>query len=165
MSRMFETQCSYCGKRVQKRTADRGRYKDRFCSQECQYAFRTTQKFYKCDHCGKQVSRSPATIKGLHIFCSRSCATTYRNKRRTGKNHPSYIDGKTSYRSKALEHYGVYCHNPDCELKELDLQIPEKMFDVHHIDGDRSNNELPNLVVLCVWCHAKHTRLKEYEFS
>ena len=44
-----------------------------------------------------------------------------------------------------------------CELSGK-IDIPEKLLDVHHVDGDRSNNDVSNLVVLCVWCHAKVTR-------
>lgn len=32
------------------------------------------------------------------------------------------------------------------------------MLDVHHVDGDRSNGEIANLAVLCVFCHALITR-------
>lgn len=34
----------------------------------------------------------------------------------------------------------------------------EQMLDVHHRDGDRKNNKIENLEVLCVWCHALETR-------
>jgi len=32
------------------------------------------------------------------------------------------------------------------------------MLDVHHIDGDRFNNDVRNLAVLCPTCHALATR-------
>lgn len=35
----------------------------------------------------------------------------------------------------------------------------EVILDVHHIDGNRGNNSLGNLEVLCVWCHAWTHRL------
>lgn len=166
MSRMYETQCGHCGKKIQKRAVDKDRYKNRFCSLKCQYDFRTTRVTLQCDQCGKDVIKRLSQIKKTkHNFCNRSCATTHRNKRRTGKNHPSYIDGTANYRARAIKHYGAYCHNSDCELEKLGLQVSESMLDVHHIDGNRGNGELSNLIVLCAWCHAKHTRLKEYEFS
>jgi hypothetical protein len=34
----------------------------------------------------------------------------------------------------------------------------ERMLDVHHKNNDRNDNRLKNLEVLCVWCHALHTR-------
>jgi hypothetical protein len=33
------------------------------------------------------------------------------------------------------------------------------MLDVDHIDGNRTNHDLSNLQVLCVWDHACKTRL------
>jgi hypothetical protein len=40
-------------------------------------------------------------------------------------------------------------------------EIPLEMLDVDHIDNDRSNNELENLQILCVWCHSLKTRSVE----
>lgn len=36
-----------------------------------------------------------------------------------------------------------------------------KMLDVHHYDHNHKNNRYSNLRILCVWCHAKHHRLKK----
>ena len=39
-----------------------------------------------------------------------------------------------------------------CDLtKWLDVEIP---LEIHHIDGDRYNNQLENLMILCPNCHA-----------
>jgi len=60
----------------------------------------------------------------------------------------------SSYRWKALQEYGREC----AKCRDGDELV------VHHIDGDRSNNELENLVVLCRSCHAKvHGRADGYE--
>lgn len=41
-----------------------------------------------------------------------------------------------------------------CESCGLDFWLKEKMpLEVHHIDGDRTNNELDNLQLLCLNCH------------
>lgn len=62
-----------------------------------------------------------------------------------------YGDGKADYRSRALKAYGAVCRK--CGYGDL-----QKMLDVDHIDSNRQNNELDNLQVLCVWCHAEKTR-------
>jgi len=61
-----------------------------------------------------------------------------------------------SYRGKALVEHGRRC--AECGK--------ERGLDVHHIDGDRRNNDLENLMVLCQPCHRKvhrgnHTELSE----
>lgn len=48
----------------------------------------------------------------------------------------------------------IYGKNHWCKRYESET----KMLDVHHRDGNRSNNKLSNLEVLCVWCHALETR-------
>jgi hypothetical protein len=50
-----------------------------------------------------------------------------------------------SYRSKCLEQKGERCE--ECGSEENIV--------VHHIDGDRSNNEISNLAPLCHDCHNK----------
>lgn len=55
------------------------------------------------------------------------------------------------YRDKALEFWSRVCRS--CGTKE-----PEKRFEVHHVDGDRSNNSVLNLAVLCQKCHREHHR-------
>jgi len=53
-------------------------------------------------------------------------------------------DTSEDYRQKALEQYGERC-----KLCESTRNIR-----VHHIDGDRDNNELGNLIPVCSACHA-----------
>ena len=58
----------------------------------------------------------------------------------------------SDYRKRAIQEYGEVCHN--CGEEEDIL--------VHHRDGDRSNNELSNLIPLCSTCHGKvHGRSDE----
>ena len=48
------------------------------------------------------------------------------------------------YHEKCVEAKGEYCH----------ICGTHKNINVHHIDADRSNNDLSNLVPLCANCHA-----------
>lgn len=80
-----------------------------------------------------------------------------RNKTMHEKNlwsldkNPRWKGGKAIYNKLALEHYGKNCQ--ECGIYDDRL----KKMHVHHIDHDRLNNKLDNLMVLCAKCHkAKH---------
>jgi hypothetical protein len=56
------------------------------------------------------------------------------------------------YREKCINQKGDYCHV--CEATN-DIRV-------HHIDGDRKNNDVENLIPLCRTCHAKvHTKTSQ----
>jgi len=52
----------------------------------------------------------------------------------------------TEYRDKAIDEYGDGCLHCGIGYKA-------NYIEVHHIDGDRTNNDLENLTVLCKKCH------------
>jgi predicted restriction endonuclease len=56
--------------------------------------------------------------------------------------------GRINYRMLAFEHYPPIC-------AYCGFGIPE-ILEVAHINGDRSNNEIDNLVILCPNCHKMH---------
>jgi len=59
---------------------------------------------------------------------------------------------RANYRERALAHYGEQC----------DLCGETENIVVHHRDGERSNNDLSNLIPLCESCHGKvHGRNEE----
>lgn len=51
----------------------------------------------------------------------------------------------SSYRQKALEEYGEECAN--CGAGDG--------LEVHHLNGDREDNDVDNLAVLCRHCHRR----------
>jgi len=95
-----------------------------------------------CEQCGKEYSKTPS-MAGRSRFCSRRCQGIYTCSKRTGSNNPNYKSGIKSFRERAIECFGEKC------------RICKSVFDIeiHHINADRSNNELDNLVPLCVSCH------------
>lgn len=115
-----------------------------------------------CGTCNKPINRAPSSIKnsksGL-VFCGHSCSQSQANKLRKGKQHYSWAKENKSYRHKAIVEYGLKCSNPDCPLEAASIKIPEILYDVDHIDSNRKNNQLSNLQVLCVYCHAVKTRI------
>lgn len=154
MPTMIKVICDRCGKEFErelKRYNDSKRrgYKQ-YCSDECH---RDTLKL-KCVHCGKEVLRSKsqyARSQTGNVFCNRSCATSYNNKHnKVDEEHINFTNGAASYRGRAFRKYEHKC--AICGYNE-----DERLLEVHHIDKNRANNNIENLIILCVMCHKKIT--------
>ena len=79
-------------------------------------------------------------------FCSRYCKDqAQRIGGMSGIQPPHYGNGK-SYRKKAFATLPHKC--ADCEYEQYDVLV------VHHLDRDRENNGINNLIILCPTCHA-----------
>lgn len=107
---------------------------------------------YKCAQCGNTVYKPKSQVKrakNRNVFCNSSCATKYNNSHyRLGENNPNWIDGShkgSFYLTLAFREYKHRCAM--CGLEE------ECCLQVHHIDEDRSNPSLENLIILCANCH------------
>jgi len=59
-----------------------------------------------------------------------------------GEGNPRYTHGIHMYRNLALN------QSSECSFCKSNEKLQ-----VHHIDGNRLNNQLNNLVVLCSYCH------------
>jgi hypothetical protein len=123
-----------------------------YCKKTC--LLKSKEKLI-CDFCVKSFWRYPSKIKNSKSgfqFCSRKCkeeAQSVSDFESLRPNH--YGIGEFNYRKRALEFYGSKC-------KQCNYNEHIQMLDVDHIDGNRKNNKLENLQVLCVWCHALKTR-------
>lgn len=111
----------------------------------------------ECAYCNAPVYRTPSRIEanktGL-FYCSRKCGNLHKNQMRSESGE---WKDTANYRRLAFENYPHECHV--CKWKE-DIRILE----VHHIDSDRANNILENLVILCPTCHRKIT-LQYYQLE
>lgn len=112
-----------------------------------------------CDYCGKEFFRSPSKIQnsksGLQ-FCCRECKdAAQRIENNFEAIWPShYKNGEqVHYRKLAFQNYDYKC--AVCGWDE-----DKDILEVHHIDEDRSNNKLNNLIILCPICHRKLTSHK-----
>lgn len=94
-----------------------------------------------CPICNNSFTVIPSEDK---VTCSVGCSNTYF---RSGKNNGNWVNGDGSYRIRALKHYEHKCAS--CNESDEDVLV------VHHIDSNRKNNELNNLIVLCANCHIK----------
>ena len=66
-----------------------------------------------------------------------------RNPLKIPEKHNVYKNGSGIYRELAINHYGNSCIK--CASKDN--------IEVHHIDENRKNNNMDNLMVLCRSCH------------
>jgi 5-methylcytosine-specific restriction endonuclease McrA len=68
-----------------------------------------------------------------------------------GENNHQYKTGIGSYSTKAFKRYGRQCNRCKSTTNLL----------VHHINHDRSNNNIENLEVLCKKCHQNHHCIRD----
>lgn len=97
-----------------------------------------------CPVCSKEWVVNKTNSKDMaKVTCSRACCNTHL---RSGENNPNWKGGtRQHYREKAIKEYGSAC-------QMCGFSNPFSI-EVHHIDEDRTNNELDNLIVLCANCH------------
>lgn len=144
--------CSFCRRKFKKEAKELERnrrlgYRN-FCSPECLYDSQNKSQSVNCSNCEREVVRKKSEIKKSksgRFFCNRRCSNGFNNRYRTGKSHPNYNGTKSRYRERALAYYGEQCIICGYGVRHI--------LEVHHIDKDRSNNELNNLAVLCPTHH------------
>jgi hypothetical protein len=97
-----------------------------------------------CPVCNGVINNKKSTT------CSIACSNTYF---RSGENHPRW--NGSSYRVTCFLH-----HNKKCIICGED-----KVVEVHHLDGDKTNNNPENLIPLCPthhrYWHSKYRSLIE----
>lgn len=127
--------------------------RQKYCSKECSGISSRNRKFVECDWCHKWFDK-PNSKVGEYNFCSRLCKENAQSIEGGFKeiqpNH--YGNGEyVKYRVLAFKKYEPICSS--CGWKDN-----IKLLDVHHIDENRKNNALDNLIILCPNCHASITR-------
>ncbi len=121
----------------------------KYCSQKCRAVGQRRGRNIKCSICGKTTWKSPRALEhsksGKH-FCSKSCQTLWRNSIYSGKNHPNWRGGEGIYR-KILRESDRVKECAKCGIKD------RRILSAHHLDRSRKNNNLGNLIYLCMNCH------------
>lgn len=125
-----------------------------YCSRECYKNSKQQRVLASCANCGVNVERRNSQFKRSktgHVYCSKSCAVANNNRLfKTHTDHPLFKTGLSSYRQRKIDSM----EKPACEECGNDIQC---VLQVHHKDGNRKNNKLENLSLLCANCHVlKH---------
>lgn len=104
-----------------------------------------------CQHCGTEFFFYGQRRKYCGLRCS-------------GHSAKNLETGTWVCRYKALEAWGEICERCGFDSFQGYRKVRSQfrtlpvLMDVHHIDGDRDNNDPINLAVLCPVCHALATR-------
>jgi hypothetical protein len=133
----LEADCLICGKRFSYRgcRANTAKYCSSLCYHRSQLGRGRTQ--YTCRHCSKIFFDSASTER---VYCSKQCV----NK----DNKDVFVASFTTVRDK-MKRRGMIKECCECGYKE----VPE-ILGIHHRDGNRKNNTIENLMVLCPMCHS-----------
>lgn len=144
--------CEECGKVFDKKPSqikiinDKGQ--KHYCSKECQYKGMNKKIECICKECNSTIFKTPKEIdnsKSGFVFCNKSCSAKYNNSLRKKENNPNWKGGKFSYRKRSFEHYDEKC--TICGFDKINA------LEIHHIDKNKDNSELDNLIVVCANCH------------
>jgi len=104
-----------------------------------------------CLTCGKKLNGSQVK------YCSNECQMEYQKIRKINewKEHPEKFISENGYpfiRNYLLNKNSSKCEN--CGWGEINQYTHSIPLEVHHIDGDCTNNREENLQLLCPNCHS-----------
>lgn len=135
--------CLNCGKEIKSSS--------KFCSHSCAASFNNSIRFKKvkkCKYCG-----SP--IEGRKTFCDSECFKKFRKEKSI--NEWKSGERKSEYTSDFIREFLFKKNNNKCEKcgwSEVNPYTGKIPLQVHHIDGDCTNNSEENLQLLCPNCHS-----------
>ncbi len=152
-------ECPQCNKKFDALIKEHRRGNAKFCSRSCGSKFNNRLKQIPnttCSYCNKSFYRKASkknTGKSGLLFCCREHKDlAQRIKSGFPEIQPShYGDGTRSckYRDLAFKNLPHQCNT--CGWNNyIEVLL------VHHIDHNRSNNNLSNLEILCPTCHDMH---------
>ncbi len=145
--------CKFCGNEFVRRLKPYlGRPPKLYCSIKCSGESKRNRVTIACYVCNKEVERTKSKIdssKNGVFFCGRECKDFAQSIEGDCKAiQPEHYKGGIwiDYRKKCAKQFKKGCVG--CGIKKRYLLF------VHHKNGDRKNNKMSNLEVVCCNCHA-----------
>ena len=130
--------CNYCGRVFTQNNRHAARNKRFYCTRECAWADKVKKAMVTCDWCGQSFEKKSSDVtRSNHNLCDRGCYQDFINFTQAGTPNQS-VAGKVIYRTLA------------------ELKIGRALTDdeeVHHIDGNHSNNTIENLAIISRSAH------------
>jgi hypothetical protein len=172
-------ECVWCGESFRATRYRVARGRGRFCSRICKDKWWSASQqgsnctFWKgglittvCLWCGKEFKAKPSWLAaGKAKFCSRACYGHWQSENRVGKRAANWRGGlavysyppafNSSLKQRVRGRDGYAC--AICKMPEHDYA-----HHIHHIDYDKQNNSLANLLELCHNCHVKTNGNRDY---
>jgi hypothetical protein len=146
---MPQVNCKICAKEFYVKPSHVKLGYGKYCSIKCRIEGQKKGKFVLCERCGQQTWRLPDDFeksKSGKFFCSKSCQTKWRNEFYSGEKHYYWRGGEYTYRNNLLK--------SDVERKcKMCGTEDKRLLIVHHLDHNRKNPKVENLVWLCRNCH------------
>lgn len=166
---MQDIRCDLCKKEFKRKKSQVLLAKKHYCSIRCQNIDKRKGKIIACFVCGRKAykkNRDLVRSESKVYFCSIKCSNHWLGTNRQGTNHPNWVNGRFVYK-KLLQRTGV------SQICKLCGEKDKRVLVVHHIDQNRKNNALSNLIWLCQNCHFLihhhieefnrfHKKIKEY---
>lgn len=158
-------QCLNCGKEIEIVMGWKT-HQNKFCSQSCAATYnnhkrseannwRKLPKYTNCIYCGKDISKKHYGAK----YCSFECQCKYEQEeyiKRWKNGEENGLSGKYGV-SKRIRTYLFEKYDNKCQVCGWNKENPithKIPLQIHHIDGDCTNNKEENLQLLCPNCHS-----------
>jgi hypothetical protein len=141
--------CLNCGKPI-----IGGDSKKKFCNNSCAASYNNrlrNAKKHHCLNCGKEIK--------LGKYCNSICCAEHKEKQyleRWKNGEENGLSGKYGI-SQYVRHYIFKKNESKCECCGRNYVNPYtnlSVLQIHHKDGDCTNNKEENLQLLCPTCHA-----------
>ncbi len=146
---MVNISCDFCSKKFFRKPSQIKKYKNCFCSTDCQYEARKNGAYINCFICKKQTYKKQRDLlqsQSKKYFCGYSCSNKWHGSKFAGDKHPNWINGRFSYKKILLRtRVKKICFL--CNTRNIQVLV------AHHIDQNRENNDSKNLIWLCRNCH------------
>ena len=148
---MPQVQCKICSKGFYAKPNWLKNGWGKYCSRTCKSEGQKNGKFVECFICAKAVYKTQKELrvsKSKKYFCTKTCQTIWRNSIvYVGKSHWNWKGGEhVEYRDR-LQGSGIRKYCRVCNTDD------KRILCVHHLDKNRKNNALENLMWLCHNCH------------